>query len=171
MDADLLRQLPSVNELLLQMQDVVLIEGHQRVVHALRATLGAARGEILAGEEPPTPDEMIQKARESLYPLDSMGSTTVINATGVIIHTNLGRAVLSRAAQQALNAVARGYSPVEFSLENGLRGKRGATVENLLCQVTGAEAALVVNNGAAATLLMLTALAQDRAVVISRGQL
>lgn len=110
-------------------------------------------------------------AREALHPLDGAGSTTVINATGVIIHTNLGRAVLSTAAQQALEAVARGYSPVEFNLENGARGRRGASVEHLLCQATGAEAALVVNNCAAATVLMLMALTQDRAVVISRGQL
>ena len=171
MDADLLRQLPSVNELLLQMQDQVLIEGHQRVVSALREALDAARGAIRAGEEAPTAQGIIQMAREALHPLDGAGSTTVINATGVIIHTNLGRAVLSTAAQQALEAVARGYSPVEFNLENGARGRRGASVEHLLCQATGAEAALVVNNCAAATVLMLMALTQDRAVVISRGQL
>jgi L-seryl-tRNA(Ser) seleniumtransferase len=171
MDADLLRQLPSVNELLLQMQDQVLIEGHQRVVSALREALDAARGAIRAGEEVPTAQGIIQMAREALHPLDGAGSTTVINATGVIIHTNLGRAVLSTTAQQALEAVARGYSPVEFNLENGARGRRGVSVEHLLCQATGAEAALVVNNCAAATVLMLTALAQDRAVVISRGQL
>ena len=166
-----MRQLSSVNELLLQMQDQVLIEGHPRVVNALRKALDTARGAIRAGKEAPTAQEIIQMAREALHPLDGAGSTTVINATGVIIHTNLGRAVLSAAAQQALESVAHGYSPVEFNLENGARGKRGASVEHLLCQVTGAEAALVVNNCAAATVLMLTALAQDRAVVISRGQL
>ncbi len=153
------------------MQDQVLIEGHQRVVNALREALEAARGAIRDGRDAPTAQELIQMAREALHPLDGAGSTTVINATGVIIHTNLGRAVLSSAAQQALEAVARGYSPVEYNLENGARGRRGASVEQLLCQVTGAEAALVVNNCAAATVLMLTALAQDRAVVISRGQL
>src|SRR5450759_5363036 len=134
MDADIRRQLPSVNELLLKMQDEVLVEGHERVVDILRAELGAARVEMLAGKAVPATDRIVQMARESLHPLDGMGSTTVINATGVIIHTNLGRAVLSRAAQLAINTVARGYSPLEFSLGNGLRSTRGTSVENLLCQ-------------------------------------
>ena len=171
MQADLLRQLPSVNELLSQAQDLIAREGHQRVVNALRAALDRAREAIRTGEQSPSAEEIIKVARDSLQPPDGSGGATVINATGVIIHTNLGRAVLSAAAQQALSAVAGGYSPLEFDLSNGLRGRRGASVEQLLCDVTGAEAALVVNNCAAATVLMLTALAQDRAVVISRGQL
>jgi L-seryl-tRNA(Ser) seleniumtransferase len=95
----------------------------------------------------------------------------VINATGVIIHTNLGRAPLSKRAIQAVQAVAAGYSTLEYDLEAGQRGKRDAHAERIVCDVTGAEAALVVNNNAAAVLLILTALAQGREAILSRGQL
>ena len=95
----------------------------------------------------------------------------VINATGVIIHTNLGRAPLSDAARQAMEAVAAGYSNLEYDLEAGERGSRYRHAERLLCRLTGAEAALVVNNNAGAVLLALTALARGRSVIISRGQL
>ena len=95
----------------------------------------------------------------------------MINATGVIIHTNLGRAPLSAAAVAAMAAVGRGYSSLEFDLEAGGRGSRAAHVEPLLCRLTGAEAALAVGNNAAAVLFVLSAFARDREVVISRGQL
>ena len=171
MDADLLRQLPSVSDLLQQTQDLVLTEGHQRVVDALRDALSLVRQQVRAGADVPANESIIQMARQALQQAAVTDNVSVINATGVIIHTNLGRAVLSRAAQEALATVARGYSPVEYNLVDGQRGRRGAGVEDLLCQVTGAEAALVVNNCAAATVLMLTALVHSRAVVISRGQL
>ncbi len=95
----------------------------------------------------------------------------VINATGVIIHTNLGRAPLSYAARQAMEAVAAGYSNLEYDLDAGERGSRYIHAEQLLCRLTGAEAALVVNNNAGAVFLVLAALARGREVVISRGQL
>jgi L-seryl-tRNA(Ser) seleniumtransferase len=95
----------------------------------------------------------------------------VINATGVVLHTNLGRAPLSLAAVQAVQAVAGGYSNLEFDLRSGKRGSRLVHAEALLCQLTGAEAALVVNNNAAAVLLILSALARRRGVVIARSQL
>ena len=95
----------------------------------------------------------------------------MINATGVIIHTNLGRAPLSDTAIAAMTAVSRGYSNLEFDLDAGERSSRYGHVEDLLCRVTGAEAAIAVNNNAAALLLALSALAKDREVVISRGQL
>ena len=96
---------------------------------------------------------------------------SVINATGVIIHTNLGRAPLSQAARQAMEAVAAGYSNLEYDLDVGERGSRYRHAEQLLCRLTGAEAALVVNNNAGAVFLALTALARGRSVIISRGQL
>ena len=102
-------------------------------------------------------------ARGTLHP--------VINATGVIIHTNLGRAPLSDAARQAMEAVAAGYSNLEYDLDAGERGSRYLHAEQLLCRLTGAEAALVVNNNAGAVFLALTALARGRSVIISRGQL
>jgi L-seryl-tRNA(Ser) seleniumtransferase len=95
----------------------------------------------------------------------------VINATGVIIHTNLGRAPLSTQAIKAMNAVAAGYSTLEFDLNTGKRGSRLLHAEQLLIDLTGAEAAMVVNNNASATVLLLAALAKDREVIISRGQL
>jgi L-seryl-tRNA(Ser) seleniumtransferase len=96
---------------------------------------------------------------------------TLINATGVVIHTNLGRAPLSKAAQDAMLAAARDYSPLEFDMETGERGKRGDVAEKLLCELTGAQAALIVNNCAFATVLMLAAHAKGKGVVVSRGQL
>ena len=95
----------------------------------------------------------------------------LINATGVIIHTNLGRAPLSAAAREAIGQVAAGYSALEYDLPAGERGSRSIHAAGLLTRLTGAEAALVVNNNSAAVLLMLTALCQGREVIISRGQL
>jgi L-seryl-tRNA(Ser) seleniumtransferase len=97
--------------------------------------------------------------------------SSIINATGVIIHTNLGRATLSVAAQEAMLAAARDYTPLEFDMHTGERGRRGEAVEKLLCDLTGAEAAVVVNNCAAATVLMLAATSAGKGVVVSRGQL
>src|ERR1043165_9168459 len=98
------------------------------------------------------------------------GIKPVINATGVLLHTNLGRAPLSEAARAAMNNAAR-YCSVEYDVENGMRGGRGARVEALLKDLTGAEAALVVNNCAAAALLILTVLARDGETIVSRGEL
>ena len=95
----------------------------------------------------------------------------VINATGVVIHTNLGRAPLAAAAIERVAEIARGYSSLEYDVERGARGRRDAHAEPLLCRLTGAEAAVVVNNNAAATLLVLAALANGREVIVSRGEL
>jgi L-seryl-tRNA(Ser) seleniumtransferase len=167
-----LRQLPSVNDLLDELQDLRRIEGHQRVVDALRLSVMTARVTMRAGGAPPTKQDLLDATRERLHTAQREAHMRpVINATGVIIHTNLGRAVLSRAAQDAIMQAASAYSPLEMDLLSGERGQRGAYVEQLLCQVTGAEAALVVNNCAAATVLMLSAIARDSSVIISRGQL
>lgn len=166
-----LRQLPSVNELLLAANGLVEQEGHDRTVKALRAALEHARATIKTGAPLPSHADLIAQARASLQSSMVNGQWSIINATGVIIHTNLGRAPLSTAAQAAMLAVAQDYSPLEFDMSTGERGPRGAAVEQLLCELTGAEAALVVNNCAAATVLMLAALAHGQGVVISRGQL
>ncbi len=124
-----------------------------------------------AGGELPAPEAVV--ARTIALLRDELAPTLrpVINATGVIIHTNLGRAPLSAAARAAMDAVARGYSNLEYDLPAGRRGHRTVHAERLLCELTGAEAALVVNNNAGAVLLALTVLARGRGVLISRSQL
>jgi L-seryl-tRNA(Ser) seleniumtransferase len=165
-----LRCLPSVSELLDQAGELVTLAGHDLATQTLREALAQARTDILNGAQPPTTDDLLHASRARLremldYP------RPLINATGVVIHTNLGRAPLSRAAQQAMQAVAAGYSALEFDLRSGQRGRRGQQAERLICMLTGAEDALIVNNCAAATVLMLAAIAAGRGVVISRGQL
>ncbi|MBQ0718494.1 MAG: L-seryl-tRNA(Sec) selenium transferase, partial [Sulfitobacter litoralis] len=97
--------------------------------------------------------------------------TRVINATGVVVHTNLGRSLLSDDAVQNLLAIASGYSNLEFDLSKGMRGSRYSIVENILCEISGAEAAMVVNNNAGAVFLSLETLAKDKKVIVSRGEL
>jgi L-seryl-tRNA(Ser) seleniumtransferase len=172
MSSQLLRQLPSVSELLMEADDLKEVEGHQRVVDALRHVLAHARESMRKGAPLPGNKQLIAQAIAVLEETGvNTSATQVINATGVIIHTNLGRVVISTAAQQAMMAVASSYSPLEYDLLQGDRGYRGRDVERLLCTVTGAQAALVVNNCAAATVLMLSAIARGKAVVVSRGQL
>ena len=119
----------------------------------------------------PDTDELLETARQMLDGWTAPTLVPVINATGVILHTNLGRAPLSPAALEAMQAAAQGYSNLEYDLEGGKRGSRLVHAEELLKRLTGAEAALVVNNNAAAVLLALTALARRRSVVIGRSQL
>jgi L-seryl-tRNA(Ser) seleniumtransferase len=168
-----LRKLPSVDRLLQDEAVAALAErwGHELAVTATRETLDAARQAIRAGETAPPTVALVSAIkvrlaaclRPTLYP--------IVNAAGVIIHTNLGRAPLSAEARAAMDAVAVGYSNLEYDLAAGERGSRYVHAEELLCRLTGAEAALVVNNNAAAVLLVLMALAQGREVIISRGQL
>ena len=169
---DQLRQLPSV-EALLHKSEVsawTSVYGRDLVVEALRDGLEQLRGQIRAGET--YEDHRFLLAVQGL--LDVAVSATLlpaINATGVILHTNLGRSPLSDEALASMRAVGEGYSNLEYDLAEGHRGSRYVHAERLLCRLTGAEAALVVNNNAGAVLLMLSALAQDREVIISRGQL
>lgn len=167
---DRLRQLPSVNELIGDVNGSIEVEGHARVVNAVREVLAAARSAVRSGAPLPSRADLLAEVRDRLR-TSAVAAHALVNATGVIIHTNLGRAPLSRAAQEAMSAVARDYSPLEFDLRTGERGRRGEAAQQLLCQLTGAEAALVVNNCAAATVLMLAAVAAGKGVVISRGQL
>ncbi len=168
-----LRELPSVDRLLSheQGQELVARYGHELTLQALRESLQAARQSVRQGAEPPGSQALLQQAAEAIEGLLAPTLRPVINATGVILHTNLGRAPLSRAAQEAMLAAARGYSTLEYDLARGRRGKRQVHAENLLRRLTGAEAAMVVNNNAAAVLLALTALARRKEVVISRSQL
>jgi L-seryl-tRNA(Ser) seleniumtransferase len=154
-------------------QAASLIEKFNRplVLQAIRESINSARALIQNGKKPLSEDEIIAKAELMLEIWLTPTLVQVINATGVVIHTNLGRAPLSKASIRALEEVAIGYSSLEYVLEKGSRGKREMHSEQLLRRLTGAEAALVVNNNAAAVLLALTALAKRKSVLISRSQL
>ncbi|MGH2607059.1 MAG: L-seryl-tRNA(Sec) selenium transferase [Anaerolineales bacterium] len=167
-----LRDLPSVERLLQREPARRLIDSYGRTlaVEAIRECLDSVRRDMRDGASVPAPDDLLRRAQSSLEAWFPTTLHEVINATGVILHTNLGRAPLSRAARQALLAAA-GVTPLEFDLARGTRGRREAHVEGLLCRLTGAGAALVVNNNAAAVLLALTALARRREVLVSRSQL
>ncbi len=166
-----LRRLPSVDKLL--SQATVLIESYGRslTTEAIRSVVDETRSAMRSGVSAPDQAELLDRVTDRLRQWTVTRPRAVINATGVIIHTNLGRAPLSSEAIEALTAVAAGYSDLEYNLERGERGSRLDAVEDLLKRVTGAEAALVVNNNAGATLLALSALASGKGAVISRGQL
>ncbi len=166
-----LRQLPSVEALLRQSDDLIAAYGRPLVVDALREAVEAARATIRNGGPIPTPAQLTDAARVGLGHRLAPTLVPVINASGVIIHTNLGRAPLSPEAVAALAEAAQHYSTLEYDLAKGMRGSRAAHAEGLLTQLTGAEAALVVNNAAAGVLLALTAIAKSKEVIVSRGQL
>ena len=161
-----LRDLPSVDGLL--RDERLATEPHDLVVAAARTVLTRARLEIGAGADP---GEIVDRVLEELARARRPSLRRVLNATGVLVHTNLGRAPLAAAAIARVVEVGGGYSNLEYDLERGERGSRQDHLAELLGRVTGAEAALVVNNNAAAVLLALAALAEDREVVVSRGEL
>ena len=165
MAANPLRQLPSVDALLADASALVARHGRLRTVDALRAALAEARA---AGEARPT-DALLARADELLGQPPSL--RPVLNATGVIVHTNLGRAPLATHALDRARAVAAGYANLEYDLDAGARGSRHDHLGALLAELTGAETGLAVNNNAAAVLLSLAALAAGREVIISRGEL
>jgi L-seryl-tRNA(Ser) seleniumtransferase len=142
-----------------------------RLTHIAREILDSARTAIRRGEMASTREELVMAVRARLAEARAPYLREVINATGVIVHTNLGRAPLSERAIEQVVAVARGYSNLEFDLADGARGSRLAGVRQALPQLTGAEDAVVVNNNAAAVLLTLAALATGREVIVSRGEL
>ncbi len=170
-----LRTLPAVDKLLQTpgAQTLIANFGRPLTTDALRASLQAAR-EAARRPQPqpiPSPEALLAQARTFLEDWLKPSLVPVINATGVVLHTNLGRAPLSQAAIEAMNAVSRGYSNLEFDLQRGKRGSRLIHAESLLCRLTGAEAALVVNNNASAVLLALAGLAARRRVLVARTQL
>ena len=166
------RRLPSVDRLISEEGIKQLEETypHELLVELVRQRLERERLSIAAGNPCLSIDEIIASIRAQLRQLESPSLRPVINATGVILHTNLGRAPLSQEAAAAMDTVARGYANLELDLDSGTRGSRHTHIEQILCQLTGAEAALVVNNNASAVLLGLTALARRKEVVVSRGQ-
>lgn len=167
------RKLPAVDALLHEPAVAALVAAHgaAAVTEAVRAVLAAARQTISQGQPAPAPDQWPARIEAMLAEQATPSLRPVINATGVIIHTNLGRAPLSATAQKAMAAVAAGYSNLEYDLDAGQRGSRHDHARRLLCALTGAEDAMVVNNNAAAVYLALSARCQDREVLISRSQL
>lgn len=163
------RYLPSVDRLLQLIPNTTV--SHERLVALCRVALDQARATISAGLTAPTEDDLIHQIERMLHQAQQASLRPVINATGVIIHTNLGRAPLSDAALAAMHAVSVGYSNLEYDLDVGQRGKRDTHIEAIITEITGAEAALVVNNNAAAVYLTLSGLALGKEVVISRGEL
>ena len=166
-----LRQLPAVDKLLNDATALIDAYGRALTLAAIRAALDEARSIIRTNRPVPDRDQLLARSKTLLDQWTLPKPRSVINATGVIIHTNLGRAPLARSAIDAMTAAAAGYSDLEYSLERGERGSRMDTVEELIRRVTGAEAALVVNTNAGATLLALSALANSKGAIISRGQL
>ena len=166
---DALRQRPAVRALEAEF-------GADATIGALRAAAASVRGAIESGDAAVTTADAATTriegdAAAALRDVFRPSLQPVINATGVVIHTNLGRAPLSEAAIDHVAAVARGYSSLEYDLDRGTRGRRDVHAEALLCRLTGAEAAVVVNNNAAATMILLAAVAAGREVIVSRGEL
>ena len=156
-----LRDLPSVDELARQSEDPLAVEAARKVVARARELL--QRGD--------DPGDLRANLRAELTAVRAPHLRRVINATGVIVHTNLGRAPLAEAALDRVREIARGYSNLEYDLTAGGRGSRQNHVADILRRLTGAQAALVVNNNAAAVMLALAALAEGRVVLVSRGEL
>jgi L-seryl-tRNA(Ser) seleniumtransferase len=167
------RRLPPVDAILNDeaLAEPIRRQGRVAVRDAVRAVLGDLRGALRRGDpEPVDPGSVARRAVEILA-REPRSLRAVINATGVLLHTGLGRAPLAREAMEAVAEVAAGYSNLEFDLADGSRGRRTSGVAALLRELTGAEAATVVNNNAGATVIALRALASGREVIVSRGQL
>ncbi len=166
------RDLPSVDRVMASDGMAALTETYPRdwVVDLVRRELDRARQQIRDGGKAPSAGDVADGVGGELRSINEVAPRQVINATGVIVHTNLGRAPLSQSAIDAMTQAARGYTDLEMDLSTGRRGSRQAHLQSLLQQVTGAEAALAVNNNASALLLGLSALSVGKEVIVSRGE-
>ncbi|MFI3251088.1 MAG: L-seryl-tRNA(Sec) selenium transferase [Eubacteriales bacterium] len=168
---NLLRSIPKVDRLLADLPHLAQTHGTPMLTQAIRAVIHRVRAEILSGHLTELPSDLTHQIEAELTRQTTPSLRPVINGTGIILHTNLGRAPLSTSAVSAITAVAQGYSTLEYNVETGARGERYSHVTPLLQTLTGAESALVVNNNAAAVLLMLSALTKGGEVITSRGEL
>jgi L-seryl-tRNA(Ser) seleniumtransferase len=166
------RELPSVNDVLSHPQIAELVDrySHDAVVDTVREELEGARDTIRSGGEPPSAAELLRSVASRAESRWRPWPQGIVNATGVVLHTNLGRAPLSQSSVEAMQVAATGYSDLEFDLVEGKRGSRQQHVSRLICQATGAEAALAVNNNASAVMLGLAAIATGKEVIVSRGE-
>ena len=175
MDKSLLRYLPKVDELLNAKEIIKISEKENRnlVVDSLREAINFYRQAILDGEieKLPTEKELINKLKAILKKKNTPHLKRVVNGAGIVIHTNLGRSLLCDDAVENVNIVAKHYNNLEYNLEKGARGSRYAHIEELITEITGAESAVVVNNNAAAVMLTLNTLCEDKEAIVSRGQL
>jgi L-seryl-tRNA(Ser) seleniumtransferase len=174
MNKELLRQLPKIDELLKLHSVMELIEsfGRAAVTDALRDTIDKYRSSILNEDlKDFSVDEIISVSSYELNKSKAPNLRGVVNASGIIIHTNLGRSVLAQEAVDSINQISQNYSNLEYSLSEGKRGSRYSHIEQLIKNITGAEAALVVNNNAAAVMLVLDTLCKGKEAIVSRGQL
>ncbi|MDQ1330819.1 MAG: L-seryl-tRNA(Ser) seleniumtransferase, partial [Thermodesulfobacteriota bacterium] len=174
----IIRKLPGIDHILeLAKKDPELEKAPKAVLlQAARKVVEGLRAGILRGDQPPDETDLadipvLDKTREAVGNAMKLNLKRVINATGVVVHTNLGRSLLAEEAAVNLLAIATGYSNLEFDLVKGERGSRYSCVEEILCEISGAEAAMVVNNNAAAVLLCLETIARNRKVIVSRGEL
>lgn len=176
---EMLKQLPKIDEiiLLLEKRNIYDLAPHEIVKETCRKVVQELRDKIinakkkLPAEFSPDAPAVAQEVEKSIKGLYRYSLRRVVNATGVILHTNLGRAPLCPEALERIVEVGKGYSNLEFDLAKGERGQRYDHVSSLLCALTGAEDALIVNNNAAAVLLVLNTLAQKKEAIVSRGEL
>ena len=173
-DNNPLRQLPSVNQVLQHplVAGLATRHPHEAIVAAIRAELAELRIEIGQAASPKgTPESLAAKIEQRLERERQARLRGVINATGIVLHTNLGRAPLAESAATAALAAARGYLNLELDLDTGMRSSRQHPIRTWVCRLTGAESATVVNNNAAATVIALGALCRGQDIIVSRGQL
>ena len=172
-DKENLKRLPGIDRILNypKIADCVHKHGHELVVYASRRIVNNARDLLKKGKSAPSEDNIVRDIINLVESVYSPSLKYVVNATGIILHTNLGRAPLGRAVLDAIEPVAAGYSNLEFDLKKGSRGQRNTHVSELLRYLTGAEDAVVVNNNAAGIMLTLNTLARRKEVIISRGEL
>ncbi|MCX7914481.1 MAG: L-seryl-tRNA(Sec) selenium transferase, partial [Thermodesulfovibrionales bacterium] len=167
-------KLPSVDEILKSKRGLVWQSNYHReyVVKVIREVLEEVRSQILEGDSIEIDDAIIyERVDRRLQKLSSFNLIPVINATGVVIHTNLGRSILSKGIMEHVKEIACNYSNLEYDLERGVRGKRYSHIQNSLSLITGAESSLIVNNNAAAVFICLNTLARGKEVIVSRGEL
>ncbi|MBE6058679.1 MAG: L-seryl-tRNA(Sec) selenium transferase [Clostridium sulfidigenes] len=174
MNKELLRKLPKIDELLKLQSVNKLIEENSRtiVLESLREAIEFYRNGILKGNvDSLNTEQVLDFAVHTLESKNKMHLERVINATGTVIHTNLGRSLLGKKAIENVITVAGSYNNLEYDIESGKRGSRYSHIEEIIKKVTGAEAAMVVNNNAAAIMLVLDTLAKEKEVIVSRGEL
>ncbi|MFH1653078.1 MAG: L-seryl-tRNA(Sec) selenium transferase [Pseudomonadota bacterium] len=167
------RKLPGVDRVLEYPEIKALSEeyGRELVTYAVRSSINVARVEIQSEKQASTDDQLVSKVKELVESIAGKSLKPVINATGVVLHTNLGRAPIGRKAVEDAVEILTGYSNLEFDLENGKRGSRSIHVTELIKYLTGAEDAIVVNNNAAGIILALNTLTRGKEIIISRGEL